>query len=150
VEVIIRGTEKRREEKRREEKRREEKRREEKKRVETPSSMVTREYLATIPTIDAHQHFWDPTTLRYDWLNPKTDHPFVGLLEPIAKPYLAADYLSDTKNQNIVKSVHLQAECSEVDYIETEWLEAQGLRVSFMFMFCIHILIFSSSSFSIQ
>eukprot|EP01102_Stenamoeba_stenopodia_P000631 TRINITY_DN10602_c0_g1_i1.p1 TRINITY_DN10602_c0_g1~~TRINITY_DN10602_c0_g1_i1.p1 ORF type:complete len:342 (-),score=46.91 TRINITY_DN10602_c0_g1_i1:60-1085(-) len=87
---------------------------------------VTREFLSTIPTIDAHHHLWNPNVaLRYDWLNPTTNHPFVGLLAPIAKPYLLEDYQTDIKNQNIVKSVHLQAECSEIDHRETEWLEAQ-------------------------
>jgi len=46
-----------------------------------------------------------------------------GDLGPIRKSYLVEHFLADAKNQNVVKSVHLQAECSD-EVGETKWLQS--------------------------
>lgn len=46
-----------------------------------------------------------------------------GPLDPIRKSYLLDDFKEDNKNQNVVKSVHLQAECED-EIGETKWLQS--------------------------
>lgn len=77
------------------------------------------------PIIDAHQHFWDLDNLSYGWLKGpnQVDVHLAGKLDPIRKNYLLGDYLEDTKHQNVVKSVHLQAECGD-RLGETKWLQS--------------------------
>jgi len=75
--------------------------------------------------IDAHHHLWNLESLRYEWLkgpNQLSIH-LAGDLTPIRKDYFVSDYANDTKNQEVVKSVHLQAECSD-ELAETRWLQS--------------------------
>lgn len=79
------------------------------------------------PVIDAHHHLWDLECNKYPWLQAR---PFAQRLEgdigPIARDYLLDDYLTDTRNQNVVKSVHIECGWDPADPVgETEWL--QGL-----------------------
>lgn len=61
-------------------------------------------------TIDPHHHLWDLERHRYPWLTQKPQPLEVcGDVTPIAKSYLLADYLEDMRNQNLVKSVHVDA-----------------------------------------
>ena len=49
---------------------------------------------------------------------------FFGDYAAIRKSYLLEDYLEDAKNQNIIKSVHVQAEHDDDKPInETAWLQ---------------------------
>ena len=74
--------------------------------------------------VDAHHHLWDLEANRYPWLSPKTRHP-VGDLAPICKSYVLEDFLVDARNQELAKSVHLQAEIEHADGVkETAWLQA--------------------------
>ena len=74
--------------------------------------------------VDAHHHLWDPVTHSYPWLKPETRHP-AGDLTPICRPYLLQDFLDDAKNQNVVRSVNIQAEIDPADpVVETAWLQA--------------------------
>jgi predicted TIM-barrel fold metal-dependent hydrolase len=73
--------------------------------------------------IDAHHHLWDLERHDYPWLKPTTRHP-AGDLTPICKSYRLADFLADARNQQLVKSVHLQAAMAG-PVQETAWL--QGL-----------------------
>eukprot|EP01087_Luapelamoeba_hula_P018452 TRINITY_DN5944_c0_g1_i2.p1 TRINITY_DN5944_c0_g1~~TRINITY_DN5944_c0_g1_i2.p1 ORF type:complete len:316 (+),score=50.51 TRINITY_DN5944_c0_g1_i2:43-948(+) len=77
-----------------------------------------------IPVVDAHQHLWDLDKFVYGWLNgpDKLDRLLAGDLDPIRHNYLLDDYLADCKNQNVVKSVHLQSECDD-EVGETKWLQ---------------------------
>jgi predicted TIM-barrel fold metal-dependent hydrolase len=73
--------------------------------------------------VDAHHHLWDLEANRYPWLSPATRHP-AGDLTPICKSYLLADFLEDARNQELAKSVHLQAEIDHADALEeTAWLQ---------------------------
>jgi predicted TIM-barrel fold metal-dependent hydrolase len=62
--------------------------------------------------VDAHQHFWDPGTHYYPWLNDEPPIPFrYGDYRAIRKRYLPPDYLRDAKDFKVEKTV----------YVETEW-----------------------------
>ena len=75
--------------------------------------------------IDAHHHLWDLEELHYPWLEEPVEH-IVGDYSAIRRSYRVADFLDDAKNQDLVKSVHLQAEVDHADPVkETAWL--QGL-----------------------
>ena len=81
--------------------------------------------------VDAHHHLWNLEENSYPWLvsDAETD-PFENFSD-LCQNYLIGDFHSDTKNQNIVKSVHVQAEHDEADPVrETAWLqgvaEAEG------------------------
>jgi len=79
------------------------------------------------PVIDPHHHLWDLGRNTYPWLQAR---PFKACLEgdirAIAKDYLLEDYLADTCNQNVVKSVHVECGWDPSDPVgETQWL--QGL-----------------------
>jgi predicted TIM-barrel fold metal-dependent hydrolase len=67
---------------------------------------------AALALVDAHQHFWDPGTHYYPWLNDEPPIPFrYGDYRAIRKRYLPPDYLLDSEKFNIEKTV----------YVETEW-----------------------------
>jgi len=75
--------------------------------------------------VDPHHHLWDLENLHYGWLKGpnQVDIHLAGPLTPIRKTYLLADYKKDIKDQNVVKSVHLQAECED-PIAETKWLQS--------------------------
>lgn len=64
------------------------------------------------PIVDAHQHFWDPRVNYYPWLCDEPPIPFrYGDYRAIRRPYLPADYFTDARPHEVVKTV----------YVETEW-----------------------------
>jgi predicted TIM-barrel fold metal-dependent hydrolase len=68
--------------------------------------------------VDAHQHFWDPGTNYYPWLNDEPPIPFrYGDYRAIRKRYLPPDYLRDAAGWLVEKTV----------YVETEWNPADPL-----------------------
>ncbi|MBV9877128.1 MAG: amidohydrolase [Verrucomicrobia bacterium] len=77
------------------------------------------------PVIDAHHHLWDLQNNKYPWLQERPLKPRLeGNIEPIAKDYLLKDYLDDIRNQNVVKSVHVQTGWDPADPVgETRWLQ---------------------------
>ncbi|MCL4149782.1 UNVERIFIED_CONTAM: hypothetical protein GTU68_044084 [Idotea baltica] len=81
--------------------------------------------VAVIPTIDSHHHLWDTSENEYPWLaGPSFDAHF-GSSGDLPRPYLLEQYLEDTKNQNIVKSIHVEASFSPDNPVgETNWLQA--------------------------
>lgn len=85
-----------------------------------------------IPTIDTHHHLWDTTENPYPWLaGPSFDAHF-GSSGDLPRPYLLEQYLEDTKNQNIVKSVHVEASYSPDNPVgETKWLQSLADRHGF-------------------
>ena len=79
-----------------------------------------------IQIVDAHHHLWDLNNkhTKYSWLMVKEGEAFFGDYAAIRKSYLLEDYLEDSKNQNIIKSVHVQAEHDDDKPVnETAWLQ---------------------------
>ena len=79
-----------------------------------------------IKIVDAHHHLWDLKNkdTSYAWLMVSEGEAFFGDYAAIRKSYLLEDYLADSKNQNIVKSVHVQAEHdADKPVNETAWLQ---------------------------
>jgi predicted TIM-barrel fold metal-dependent hydrolase len=81
--------------------------------------------LDTQPAIDPHHHLWDLKRNKYPWLQERPLAPRLeGDIQPIAKDYLIEDYLADIRNQNVVKSVHVECGWDSSDPVgETEWLQ---------------------------
>ena len=75
--------------------------------------------------IDPHHHLWDLGRNKYPWLQAGSlALRLEGDVRPIAKDYLLEDYLADTQNQNVVKSVHIECGWDPSDPVgETEWLQ---------------------------
>ena len=79
-----------------------------------------------IKIVDAHHHLWDLDNKKtsYAWLMVDEGEAFFGDYGLIRKSYLLDDYLEDAKNQNIIKSVHVQAEHDDDKPVnETAWLQ---------------------------
>jgi predicted TIM-barrel fold metal-dependent hydrolase len=85
------------------------------------------------PIVDAHQHFWDLSLGKHPWLCGTALIPFrYGDYSAIKKNYLPADYRSDAAHQNVVKSVHMEAEWDPMDPLgETAWLQDLHDRTGF-------------------
>jgi len=77
-----------------------------------------------LPIIDAHQHFWNLATGDYPWLSPDEAVSFrYGDYGAIKKDFLVADYRASAANQNIVNTVHMEAEWNPTDPVaESRWL----------------------------
>jgi predicted TIM-barrel fold metal-dependent hydrolase len=79
-----------------------------------------------IKIVDAHHHLWDLNNkdTKYSWLMVTEGEAFFGDYAAIRKSYLLEDYIEDSKNQNIIKSVHVQAEHDDDKPVnETAWLQ---------------------------
>jgi predicted TIM-barrel fold metal-dependent hydrolase len=76
--------------------------------------------------IDTHHHLWDLKENYYPWLTDKIrQDTFFGEYAAIRNNYLITDYLSDISNQNVVKSVHVQAGHDPSDPVrETRWVQS--------------------------
>jgi predicted TIM-barrel fold metal-dependent hydrolase len=79
-----------------------------------------------LPIVDAHHHLWDLELHTYPWLTPRPlPRAMAGDVTPIAKGYGVEDFLADTRNQNVVKSVHVEAGFDPADPVqETRWLQS--------------------------
>jgi len=88
---------------------------------------------AAVTLIDTHHHLWDLDHLYYPWLADKpVDHFFIDDISGLRRNYLAEDYRGDARNHNVLKTVHVEAECDRGKQIaETEWVtaisESQGM-----------------------
>jgi predicted TIM-barrel fold metal-dependent hydrolase len=82
--------------------------------------------------VDAHHHLWDLSRgpLRYPWLQDPEPHEFfLGDYSKLKRDYLPADYRRDAEGLGILKTVHVEAECSRDQQVaETEWLTALNAR----------------------
>ncbi len=77
-----------------------------------------------LPIIDPHHHLYDLKTGSYPWLQGPMLKRVFGDYSAIRKDYLIEDFLADIKNQNVVKTVHLQVEYDHNDPVaETRWLQ---------------------------
>lgn len=76
------------------------------------------------PLIDPHHHLYDLENNYYPWLMDNIKPGAMGDYRAICKSYLLEDYLEDAKNQNLVKSVHLDVGWDPADPAgETAWLQ---------------------------
>lgn len=81
---------------------------------------------ADFPIVDAHHHLWQLSggPLYYPWLQDPEPHDFfLGEYETLKRDYLPPDYRRDSTGHNIVKTVHVEAECRRDQQVaETTWL----------------------------
>ena len=81
--------------------------------------------------IDPHHHLWDLSRLSYPWLNEADKTTFFGDYSALAKNYHPADFVSDSNRQQLVGSVHIQAEADPLDPVaETRWLSDLAQQAS--------------------
>ncbi len=74
--------------------------------------------------VDAHHHLWDLNRNHYPWLADEAvlDFP-AGDYSALKRDYMPDDYRRDAARQNVVKTVHIEAEWSRDDQVgETRWL----------------------------
>lgn len=77
------------------------------------------------PIIDAHHHLYDLELHRYPWLQDGVKPIVFGDYAAICRSYRLEDFLADCRNQNVVKSVHLDVGFDPADPVgETRWLQA--------------------------
>lgn len=79
-----------------------------------------------LPVIDAHHHLWQLSggPLYYPWLQDAQPHDFfLGDYASLKRDYLPPDYRRDAAGHNVVKTVHVEAECRRDQQVaETQWL----------------------------
>jgi len=84
------------------------------------------------PVVDAHHHLWQLSggPLFYPWLQDSRPHDFfLGDYAPLKRDYLPPDYRRDAAGHNVVKTVHVEAECSRDQQVaETRWLTEINAR----------------------
>jgi len=75
--------------------------------------------------IDPHHHLWDLDRFHYPWLAEPVEH-IAGDYTAIRRSYRIADFLEDAKIQDLVKSVHLEADFDHNDdpVKESAWLQS--------------------------
>ena len=78
-----------------------------------------------MPIADAHQHFWDPRVNYHPWLCDEPPVEFrYGDYSALRRPYLPADYFSDARGHDVVKTVYVETEWNPRDPLgETAWVE---------------------------
>jgi predicted TIM-barrel fold metal-dependent hydrolase len=85
-----------------------------------------------LPIIDPHHHLYDLKTGNYPWLQGPMLKRVFGDYSAIRRDYLIDDFLADIRNQNVVKSVHLQVEYDHNDPVaETRWLQSVADRYGY-------------------
>jgi len=86
-----------------------------------------------IEIVDAHHHFWDLKKNYYSFLCDKIDPDFfLGDYEIIRQNYLPVDYERDSKNHNVIGTIHCEAEWDRNDQVgETKWIENLAKRNKF-------------------
>ena len=86
----------------------------------------------TLPIVDAHHHLWQLAggPLTYPWLQDPVSHDFfLGEYEALKRDYLPTDYRRDSAGLDIVKTVHVEAECRRDQQVaETQWLTHLNAR----------------------
>jgi predicted TIM-barrel fold metal-dependent hydrolase len=86
--------------------------------------VYTGDTMDNLPIIDPHHHLYDLKTGHYPWLQGPMLERVFGDYSAIRHDYLIDDFRADIKNQNVVKSVHLQVEYDHTDPVaETRWLQ---------------------------
>ena len=84
------------------------------------------------PMIDPHHHLWDLSMGCHPWLAPAGDQEGPFDFGPLQRNYVVEELRRDAANQNLVKSVHIQAGWDRADPIaETRWLQGLADRHGF-------------------
>jgi predicted TIM-barrel fold metal-dependent hydrolase len=83
------------------------------------------------PIVDSHHHIWE--WRNYPWLvAPITPKMYGSNYQPLRQDYLVEDLLADFGDNNVVKSVHVQANFDPTRPVdESRWLQAQADRTGF-------------------
>ena len=86
--------------------------------------------------VDTHVHYYDlqHPELEYQHWYPTEPHPVMGWqIRKLAEfNYVAEDFIAETRNANVTKSVHVQAALGNPDPVtETEWLQEAADRTGF-------------------
>jgi predicted TIM-barrel fold metal-dependent hydrolase len=85
-----------------------------------------------LPIVDAHHHLWQLSggPLYYPWLQDPQPHDFfLGDYASLKRDYLPPDYRRDSAPHNVVKTVHVEAECRRDQQVaETRWLSEMHAR----------------------
>ena len=85
-----------------------------------------------LPIVDAHHHLWQLSggPLYYPWLqDPKPHEFFLGDYASLKRDYLPPDYRRDAAGHDVVKTVHVEAECRRDQQVaETRWLTEMNAR----------------------
>ena len=83
--------------------------------------------MSKLDFVDTHFHVWDLNhrTLYYEWLQPDFIDPMLGeRTHDLKTDFLIDDYLSEIRDCNVVKAVHVEAAFGSDDPVEeTEWLQ---------------------------
>ena len=75
--------------------------------------------MVNFPLIYTHLHLWDPSNLRYPWLDSN---------ELLNKPYLPENYRKACGKVQVEQMVFLQAECEFAQFMdEANWVTSQAL-----------------------
>ena len=75
--------------------------------------------------IDPHHHLWSVRSGNYPWLLDRMREVLWGKPADIAAEYLVDDLLDDAKNQDLVKSVHVECGFDSTRPVqETAWLQS--------------------------
>ena len=75
--------------------------------------------------IDAHHHLWDIENHEYPHMKGPESIRIWGPNTKLRRNYLVEDFLADIRNQNVVKSVHVQANYDHGNPAgETRWLQS--------------------------
>ena len=83
--------------------------------------------------VDTHMHLWDLKN-NYPWLmnNAAPLITLGGNYDKLKQTFLVKDYVALTKNQNIAKSIHVEAFGFEGNpVLETQWLQKQADQFGF-------------------
>src|SRR5690554_1828063 len=83
-----------------------------------------------LPKIDPHHHLWDLGAVYYPWLSDKVEPKMWGDYAAIRRNFLAEEYIAAARAENIVKSVHVQANAADA-LAETRWCQAVADRHGF-------------------
>ena len=87
---------------------------------------------AALPVVDAHHHLWQLSggPLYYPWLQDPQPHDFfLGEYASLKRDYLPPEYCRDAAGHNVVKTVHVEAECRRDQQVaETRWLTDMNAR----------------------
>ena len=97
---------------------------------------------------DPHQHLWSyDNKYSHVWLQMKS-HPWTGDWSMLANNYLIEDYFADIKNQNVTKSVHVEAEWADEPgpWGETLWLQEISNTYGFPNSIVGHVNLFNDDS----
>ncbi|TGT71879.1 MULTISPECIES: amidohydrolase family protein [unclassified Mesorhizobium] len=92
----------------------------------------------TGPIIDPHHHLWDLELGKHPWLaSPVSGNDSNARLR---RSYLIDDYLADSKGQNVVATVHVEAAWLDADCVgETRWLDGLAHRSGIARRYVAHV-----------